>query len=71
MWLKKIQPAQSLQQRQSESDGRTTPDFFDEFFEQIQVSAVCKILLFCGGIDELKVINERCIATLSNVVKDR
>ena len=46
-----------------------TPDLFGDYLEQVQVSAVCKIDLFCGGIDGLKVINERCIATLCNVAK--
>ena len=48
-----------------------TPEFFYDYFEQVHVSAVGKVVLFCGGIDELKVINGRCIATLYNVAKVR
>ena len=43
---------------------------FGDYFEQVQISTVCKIVLFCGGIDALKVINGRCIATC-NVTKVR
>ena len=46
-----------------------TPDFFGDKREQIQVSAICAIVLFCGGIDGLKVINERYITTLCNAGK--
>ena len=48
-----------------------TPDLFGDYFEQVQVSAVCKIVLFCGDIDAFKVINERCITTSRNVAKVR
>ena len=44
-----------------------TSDLFGDYFEQVQVLTVCKIVLFCGGIDALKVINGRCIATLRNL----
>ena len=46
-----------------------TPDLFADYFEQVQISIVCKVVLFFGGIDVLKVINGRCIATLCNVPK--
>ena len=46
-----------------------TPDLFGDYFEQVQISTLCKIVLFCGGIDVLKAINGRCIATLCNVTK--
>ena len=68
-WLKRIQPVQSPQQRQPESDGRMTPDLFGDNFEWVQVLVVCEIVLFCGGIDVLKVFNEGCIATFCNVAK--
>ena len=58
-------------QKQSEPDRRMTPDLFDDYFEQVQASAVCKIALFCWGIDALKVINERCIAMSRNLAKVR
>ena len=45
------------------------PDLFGDYFEQVQVPAVRKIVLSCGGIDALKVIYERCIATSCNVAK--
>ena len=48
-----------------------TPDLFGDYFEQVQVLTACEIVLFCGGIDALKVINEGCIATLCNVAKVR
>ena len=48
-----------------------TPDLFGDDFEQFQVLAVCEIVLFCGGIDALIVINEGSIATLCNVAKVR
>ena len=44
-----------------------SPDLFGDYFEQFHVLAVCEIVLFYGGIDALKVINEECIATLCNV----
>ena len=46
-----------------------TPNLLGDYFGQGKVSAVCKIILFCGGIDALKAINERCIATLCNMTK--
>ena len=36
-----------------------TQNLLGDYFEQFKVSAVCKIVLFCGGIDALKAINER------------
>ena len=48
-----------------------SPDLFGDYFEQFHVLAVCEIVLFYGGIDALKVINEECIATLCNVAKVR
>ena len=47
-WLKKIQPAQSPQQKQPEKG--ITPDIFDDYFEQVQVSTVCKIVLFVEAL---------------------
>ena len=44
---------------------------FGDYFEQVQISTVYIIVSFCGGIDPLKVINARCIATLCNVTKVR
>ena len=34
-WYKRIQPAQSPQQTQLESDERMTPDLFGDYFEQV------------------------------------
>ena len=48
-----------------------TPDLFGDYFEQVQILVVCKIVLFCGGIDVFKVINGRYIATLCTVAKVR
>ena len=48
-----------------------TPDYFGDYFEQVQVSTVCKIILFRGGIDALKDIDERFIATSRYVAKVR
>ena len=42
---------------------------FGDYFEQVQISTVCKIVLFCGGIDAIKVVNGRCTAMLCNVTK--
>ena len=45
------------------------PDLFGDYVEQVQVSVVCEIVLFIGGIDALKDINARCIAMLCNMAK--
>ena len=48
-----------------------TTDLFGDYFEQVQILTECKIVLFCGGIDTLKVIIGRCIAMLCNMAKVR
>ena len=35
-----------------------TPDFFDDYFDQVQVWAVCKIGLFVEALMRLKLLME-------------
>ena len=68
--LKKYQPGQSPQQKQSELDGRMTPDLISGYFWQVSMSCPSvKLSKFCGGRNALKVINERCITTSLDVAK--
>ena len=68
-WLKKNQPAQNLQQKQSESNGKMTPDLFGGYLGNSKSRPSIKLPKFCGGCDALKVINQRCRTTSLDVVK--
>ena len=68
--LKKYQPGQSPQQKQSELDGGMTPDLISGYFWQVSKSCPSvKLSNFCGDRNALKVINERCITTSLDVAK--